>query len=239
MKKLLLTLLLTIFLIPIVNADTILTDPLECFSIAPPSNTKNIFINTANNLCGAENKVFHKYEESDSYKYICVDYFFEVKPDTTYTFTHFNTSFNPVNSPNYNYLRIYDSDFTLLLNPQEWFSPPYTITMPSTAKYVTYCSYNSTNFLNFNIQLEEGAISSKADLSFVAYEELVSVPEDPETPIVADTTLDSFYSIYLDRLSLVSMYAIENKFLLGTLGIILLFIVLEIILNLFRKGGYR
>lgn len=235
MKKLLLSLLLTIFLIPRVNASTTLSDPLECFQIAPPSSTKNIFINTSNNSCGVDNNTFVKYEESETQRYYCTDYFFEIKPGTTYTFTHFDSSFSPVQSPSYNYLYIYDSDFIRLSSNQNWFAPPYTITLPDNAKYILYCSWKSKKFLNYNIQLEEGAITSTSDLSFVAYEEKISIPEEPDTPIVADTTLDNFYSIYIEKLTTLSSFATENKFILSAITIILFVGCLELFLYLARR----
>ena len=63
-------------------------------------------------------------------------------------------------------------------------------------------------------------------------------PEEPD-PVVPDSTLDTFYSIYLDKLGMLSNYAIENKFLFSSICIILLFIILEIILYLFKRGGYK
>lgn len=65
------------------------------------------------------------------------------------------------------------------------------------------------------------------------------VPIEPDEPIIADTTLDEFYSLYVSKLQFLFQYAVENKFILGFIAIILLFIVLEIVLSLFRKSGYR
>ena len=69
--------------------------------------------------------------------------------------------------------------------------------------------------------------------------ELPVEPEDPVVPVPTDTTLDTFYSIYLDKLSTATTYATENKFLLGFIGIILSFIILELVLKLVRNGGYH
>ena len=235
MKKLLLSLLLTIFLIPRVNASTTLTDPLECFQIAPPSSTKNIFINTSNNSCGVDNKTFVKYDESETQRYYCTDYFIEVKPGITYTFTHFDSSLSPVQSPSYNYLNVYDANFNRLSGNQNWFAPPYTITFPDNAKYVLYCSWKSNKFLKYNIQLEEGTISSTSDLSFVAYEEKISTPDEPDKPIIADTTLNSFYTIYIEKITHLSTFATENKFVLSAITIILFVGCLELFLYLARR----
>lgn len=65
----------------------------------------------------------------------------------------------------------------------------------------------------------------------------ISEPEEPD-PVVPDSTLDNFYSIYLDKLGMLSNYVVENKFLFSAIGIIILFIVLEFFLILF-KGRSR
>lgn len=61
---------------------------------------------------------------------------------------------------------------------------------------------------------------------------------DPDTP-VADATLDNFYSIYLDKLGMLVDYTSQNKLILSFIGIILLFVCLEIFLQLFFINGRR
>lgn len=245
MKKLILTLLFSIFFIPSVNASTNLDNPLDCFSIASPSSTKNIFSNnwgTSENACGYINGYFKHFSSDDTgSQYYCINNFIEIESETTYTFTHFDSSYLPIDSPRYNSFYIFDENFTKLSDFSNWFSPPYNYTTPANAKYLLYCTHTSFSSVpsNLNIQLELGPITSINDLSFEEYKEYIDEPVIPEEPIIADTTLDTFYSIYLSKLQSFSQYVIENKFLLGTIGIILLFVVLEIILNLFRKGGYR
>ena len=60
----------------------------------------------------------------------------------------------------------------------------------------------------------------------------------PDTP-VADATLDNFYSIYLDNLGMLVDYTSQNKIMLSFIGIILLFVCLEIFLQLFFINGRR
>ena len=57
-------------------------------------------------------------------------------------------------------------------------------------------------------------------------------PDTPNPP-VADATLDNFYSIYLDKLGMLVDYTSQNKIMLSFIGIILLFVCLEIFLQLF------
>lgn len=61
---------------------------------------------------------------------------------------------------------------------------------------------------------------------------------EPDTP-VADATLDNFYSIYLDKLGMLVEYTSQNKLILSFIGIILLFVCLEIFLQLFFINGRR
>ena len=61
---------------------------------------------------------------------------------------------------------------------------------------------------------------------------------EPDTP-VADATLDNFYSIYLDKLGMLVDYTSQNNIILSFIGIILLFVCLEIFLQLFFINGRR
>ena len=63
-------------------------------------------------------------------------------------------------------------------------------------------------------------------------------PDTPDQP-VADATLDNFYSIYLDKLGMLVDYTSQNKIILSFIGIILLFVCLEIFLQLFFINGRR
>lgn len=65
----------------------------------------------------------------------------------------------------------------------------------------------------------------------------ITEPEEPD-PVIPDSSLDTFYSIYLGKLEIFSNYVFENKFLFSAIGIIILFIVLEFFLILF-KGRSR
>ena len=66
----------------------------------------------------------------------------------------------------------------------------------------------------------------------------VEEPDNTE-PIIPDSTLTDFYSLYLSKLTLLSQYSLENKYLLSAIGIMLVFIVLELVLFLFNRGGYK
>ena len=237
MKKILLILLLTIFFMPNVNALTELSDPLQCFGVSSPSSTKNILNFEWNEYCGYVNNRFYDYSDSTSGGYYCIDNFIEVEPDTTYTLSHYDNNFSPITSPTAHFMYFFDKDFKQLDSyGRNYFQSPKNLITKSDAKYFLYCTYNVKASYNI-VQLEKGEITTKEELSYVPYEEYVAPPEP--MPLPADTTLDTFYSIYLDKLSTATTYATENKFLLGMIGVILSFIILELVLNLFRNGGYR
>ena len=67
----------------------------------------------------------------------------------------------------------------------------------------------------------------------------VCIPKTEPDPPVADVTLDNFYSIYLDKLGMLVDYTSQNKLILSFIGIILLFVCLEIFLQLFFINGRR
>lgn len=241
MKKILLILLLTIFFIPNVNAAEsdyfIDDDPLQCFGVSSPSSTKNILNFEWNKNCGYSNDHFFDYTDSNLTKYYCIDNFIEVEPDTTYTISYYDDNFSPINTPTAHYMYFFDKDFKKVeYYKRDYYPSPKNITTKSDAKYFLYCTYNVKKPNNI-VQLEKGEITTQEELSYVSYEEYVAPPEP--TPLPADSTLDTFYSIYLDKLSTITTYATENKFLLGMIGVILSFIILELVLNLFRNGGYR
>lgn len=49
----------------------------------------------------------------------------------------------------------------------------------------------------------------------------------------------NFYSIFIDKLSFLSEYFVTNMLFLGFIGVIVLIIVLELFLILFKGGGYK
>ena len=68
-------------------------------------------------------------------------------------------------------------------------------------------------------------------------------PTDPDEPTIEETDqgvlLSNFYSIYIEKLSSISNFAIENKFVLSAITIILLLVCLDLFLYLFKGGGHK
>ena len=84
---------------------------------------------------------------------------------------------------------------------------------------------------------------SDSETEYIAYEECNTSPE-PEVPedeptITPDSTLDNFYSIFLDKLKALSNFSLENKFVLSAISIVLALICLEFIIYLFKGGRWR
>lgn len=101
--------------------------------------------------------------------------------------------------------------------------------------------YQFTSSSNYNAQIFTKSILNDWNNLFIYSSniDILCLPtESSEEPIIPDTTLDDFYSIYTSKLTLLSNYVVENKFLFSWIGIILLFCILEIILKLLNlKGG--
>lgn len=143
------------------------------------------------------------------------------------------------------YTYFYDADGNKL-NTDGRFSG--TMSKMSDTGVITYTyngSLENASYFHMNFYVNSsGTITypNKTSILTVSEYELTTCPvvEEPEPepepePIIPDITLDNFYSIYVTKLKEFSQYSFENKYILGTLSIILLFIILEIILNLFGR----
>ena len=223
-------------------------DPLQCFNIAPQSSTKNLFKKdwgSTEKACIYASNSFYSYTELNpsSKNYYCNTNFIEVKPNTNYTFTLFNSSLTPIQSFNNDYIYLFDENFSKVLNKQSFFSPPYNFTTTETSKYFLFCSYTTysvvnKNYATSNFQLEESKITSSSDLSFVEYLESSGNTEEDDPVIIPDATLDNFYTIYIEKLSSISNFATENKFVLSAIVIILVLVCLELFLYLCKGGRH-
>ena len=121
----------------------------------------------------------------------------------------------------------------------------------STAKYILpLFSWSSSTQRKFSYFLEfynnyKLVVSTKELDSYVEYSETCSTldPVDPNNPKPQETNqakiLQNFYILFLDRLKFISEYAIINYLFLAFIGIILVFVILEIFLYLYNKGGYK
>lgn len=221
LKYLFLIMLATFMSVTSVNAEELPTVPIEGMGFANSIN-KNL-LKPGWGIAAYYNG-FMPLSEMPGYPVL--DNFIPVLGNTTY---YYSSNFNSFCT----FIEL-NSSLAFVNRFQKW--PNFSFTTTSNTRYINFsCSTYVSDISSSNnwFQLEEG--NAKTD--YIPYEEKTLEPE-PD-PIIPDATLDSFYSIYTSKLKQFTEYALENKYVLGALGIILLFIVLEIVLNLFRKGGYR
>lgn len=127
---------------------------------------------------------------------------------------------------------------------------PYSLTLKINYK-TGYRGLQSVTLNNISSFQADWQVQQKTTTDDDIYKELqswqlwlvegdtVCIPKtEPDTP-VADATLDNFYSIYLDKLGMLVDYTCQNKLILSFIGIILLFVCLEIFLQLFFINGRR
>ena len=64
---------------------------------------------------------------------------------------------------------------------------------------------------------------------------------DPDPVIESELSiiLTNFYNIYTSKIQQIAQYSLENKFILGAIAIVFLFVVLNFFLYLFKVGGYK
>lgn len=233
MKKILLFLLLSIFLIPNVNAEV--DDCYDNYLIDITSDSwvyGVAYYNVSSSSWKLKNSTFN---------FASLKYLFEVEAGKTYYFKFFDITTSSdfkAGTPIY----YYDSEFNYFTDHSFERSYDRTInqliiTIPETLDNISYISLNIYVYgTNFDLLKSSPIAFADFDLSTCP---IIEDSGDNEESIIPDTTLDSFYTLYIDKMKNLASYALENKFLLGAIGIILLFAILELILYLFNKGGYR
>lgn len=108
---------------------------------------------------------------------------------------------------------------------------------------LTYCTdlspSSNISFLNFFGSDKTSILDSLISDFHIVEGDSICNSSEPEEPIIdTDNPITEFYSLYLDKLGMLANYSLENKYLLSFIGVILLFILLELFLLLF-KGGKR
>ena len=224
MKKYLLTLLaIFVILAPKVKAE-------ECVNLLS-SDTNFYYLNKGTGGWHGGIAFLNKTVDGSSPEIITLD------TSKTYTFylNDGTKSFNEVLNYSYQYstyFRIYYQN-TTNLTQDDLNKTSYTFKPTNT----------SFNVWFYDCRDELDVLQEKLkDVTFWLVEgDSVCIPTvDPEPdPPVADATLDNFYSIYLDKLGMLVDYTSQNKVILSFIGIILLFVCLEIFLQLFFINGRR
>ena len=184
-----------------------------------------------------------------------MNYLFSAEPSKTFYLRFFDSSSTSSTSPQINYFYLYDSYKNVIDSTSAFASK----NLSNYLSY-TYDSSNSMFILEFKDNIEFDYISfafypagvlptykyfayDNFDLSSCPVIEQPVDPVDPNNPTVKETDqakiLQNFYTLFLDRLKFISYYAINNYLFLAFIGIILIFVILEIFLYLYNKGGYK
>ena len=181
-------------------------------------------------------------------------YLFSAEPSKTFYLRFFDSSITNSSSPKIDYFYLYDSNKNVIDSTSAFASKKIS-------NYLTY-TYDSSNSMfifEFKDDIEfnyisfvfyQGGLSNykyfvydNFDLSSCPVIEEPVVPVDPNNPTVQETDqakiLQNFYTLFLDRLKFISGYAINNYLFLAFIGIFLLFVILEIFLYLYNRGGYK
>ena len=145
-------------------------------------------------------------------------YNYQIPVDASTTYTLFIADGTPIYS------------VTQIIGPSN-----FLVNSTTTVDFLTFTTSWNTSYITFATKGYYATSFSTLDFWLVKGDSVCqpTETETPDEPIVADTTLDNFYSIYLDKLTLLANYASENKFFLGAIGVILAFISLELLFDLF------
>jgi len=226
MKKLTLFLLLFgLFLIPGLSVHAL---EITC------SNSKNLL--KPNNFVSGIYQPFEYSPVDVGYADTSYNGLIPVSPSTDYSYHHDSTASG--STPYRIAIAYYDSSYNYLSSTNErsnYSTFKYTFTTLDNAYYITLHLYHAKlDTLNtVSYQLEQGS----AITDFVEYEECIIEPE-PE-PIIPDSTLDTFYALFVDKLKLLSKFSVENKFILSAITIIIVLVCLELFLHLIKGGRKR
>lgn len=235
MKKILLIIVITFMSVAQVNADTAIS--FEDFTQEECSTTTLNYSQYkypdyyTNGTLYYDNGLFYKSGGFFYKRYILLsaDQIYYVIGNNTYNFNllFFDTNFN--------YISSLDVPITVASR-----GTPFTT--PNSSNGYVYMFYSISNSFNFYFFNEEPPRSGWTSMPLESTEcpIIEELPTEPDIggDIIPDTTLTDFYSLFTDRLSFLSQYALENKFILSAICILLSFICLELLIYLF-KGGRR
>lgn len=222
MKKIILILMLATFmLVPNVNAEV---------EIDPCYNDYLINLSWSNYYTkydlSQDSWVIHSYSNSSMFDGL--QYLFPSSANKTYYIKSF-TGQTKNGSISLQTTFLYDENKNLLSNYSNGYNS-FSVTAQN-----DQLIYNGLDFASFiSINPKPSLREFLGDVVAIADFDLSTCPaiEEPE-PIVPDTTLDNFYSIYVSKLKELSDFTIENKFVLSAFVIVLIFALLASFTHLF------
>lgn len=215
-KFLILILLLSIFIMPGVKAEE---------NVITCSNTKNLFDNKfIKGSYTLTNNVPNDFTTDGANTNIRVvsTSFIEVLPNTTYFYSQNY-------SAGYMYILYFDEAFKGIGSFPGSPTTRFSFTTPNKTKYVRLMNQNNSMCSLFWPDYNSGKGWAQLELGDTQTERVAYEP---------CAGVDTYYSIYTSKLTLLSNFVLENKFMFAFVAIILLFVILEIILKLLNlKGG--
>lgn len=221
MKKILFTLLISLFMISNVNASTEISNPLEHGMTILPQSCSDNMLKVGFSKFTYSNGRWRTLDETDlastSSLYFANDYLIEIEPDTRYYY------YSTLSAPFY--IHIFDENLTQLSSTTYY--PSSSFTSPTNAKYLLLGRYITPSGI---LKVSQHSFMISKGSSYLDYVDYEQCPVE-----VADTTLDNFYSIYVTKLKELSEFTIENKFVLSAFVIVLIFALLASFIHLFGR----
>ena len=236
-------------LIPNVKADTYtISDIISKLEFSESCSNNLLEFDFESNLCAIENNR-NNYKDcpSGSYQYPLNKYYLELKENTSY---YFYVSGSNLNSFAYASIRFFNENWNFISDGM--MSANASFNTPSNTKYAFvfyYARGRSLNDIysylsNYSFGLFEGSSVSE----YVSYEECQELPDTPvdvhveiaqPTDTNPETIFASFYTLFFNKLKFLNDSFLDNKILLGFIGVIVIFVILELFLKLFNGGGYK
>uniref|UniRef100_A0AAU8B5P7 Uncharacterized protein n=1 Tax=Dulem virus 59 TaxID=3145770 RepID=A0AAU8B5P7_9VIRU len=179
-----------------------------------------------------------------------------VKSNTTYYLRFFiNEDFTSPEGPRFSSSPIgYDSEGKSLgfdsIKDYSWDSNLHIFTFTTSSKEnVSSLLFQVYTYKTNYTILENSYFIISDDIKNVTSCSVVEKPDkpiDPSNPDIAtpqetdqSKIFSNFYTLFLDRLKFISNYATKNYLFLGFIAVIISFVLLNIFLFLFNRGGYK
>lgn len=232
MKKILLTLLLSIFLIQGVDAETVKTYLVKDGVEQTDFTGGSVF----EKLEGAEGAMLIQNDH--------IDFYVDIWAHWTYTF---NNIFD------YSKYKTLNIDFSFPTTNNETFKQ-YIFAhfhLQNSGFKQQFLTGGTTERIIYSYSIPEDATEDTLRLGFANLSDgnYINYPlsvynlwfesEKTEEPIIADTTLNSFYTLYLNKIKSLADYSLENKYVLSAIAIIITFTIIGLFIYFFKKGGYQ
>lgn len=215
----------TFFLISPVKAEIISIPYQSAYILQEQSCTSNLFSGTIVEEAYFTNSS-STYSRVANNKSIRSTVLIPVSSGSVYTIKTFSLA-----SGSSQYIDFYNSSSNAIQQTKINSSDSFTFTVPSGYNYVGFYLYSSSYNLDQNIMMNEGS----SLLEFVDYSTSCS-----PSPPANESIYSNFLTLYFDRFNYLANGFTTNPYLLTMIGIILAWVVLELLLHIIHiRGGYK